>query len=85
MAEKKLEPVTEKRGILYETARVLGTILFHTLMPVRCLNRERLDAEAPYVLIANHRHALDPVAMAMFIPRRVASRNFSAIALARIS
>ena len=39
-------------------------------MPVKCHNRERLDAEAPYVLIANHLHALDPVAMAMFIPRR---------------
>ena len=39
-------------------------------MPVTCHNREKLDAEAPYVLIANHQHALDPIVMAMFIPKR---------------
>ena len=71
MAEKKTpEPVTEKRSLIYEVLRVLALIVFHTVMPVKCHNRERLDAEAPYVLIANHRHALDPVAMAMFIPKR---------------
>lgn len=71
MAEKKApEAVTEKRSIIYEILRVLAQIVFHTLMPVKCHNRERLDAEGPYVLIANHLHALDPVAMAMFIPKR---------------
>lgn len=71
MAEKKTpEPVTEKRSFVYEVLRVLALIVFHTLMPVKCHNRERLDAEGPYVLIANHLHALDPVAMAMFIPKR---------------
>ena len=71
MAEKKMpEPVTEKRSLIYEVLRVLALIVFHTVMPVKCHNRERLDAEGPYVLIANHLHALDPVAMAMFIPKR---------------
>ena len=71
MAEKKTpEPVTEKRSLIYEVLRVLALIVFHTVMPVKCHNRERLDAEGPYVLIANHLHALDPVAMAMFIPKR---------------
>ena len=69
MAEKKLEPVTEKRGILYEIARVLAQILFHTLMPVRFHHKERLHQAPPFVLIANHRHALDPVVMAMGIPK----------------
>ncbi len=69
MAEKKLEPVTEKRGILYEITRVLAHIVFHTLMPVKFHNRERLLQDPPFVLIANHRHALDPVAMAMGIPK----------------
>ena len=69
MAEKKLEPVTEKRGILYEIARVLAQILFHTLMPVRFHHKERLRQAPPFVLIANHRHALDPVVMAMGIPK----------------
>ena len=71
MAEKKtLEPVSDRKSFSYEVLRVLALIVFHTVMPVKCHNRERLDAEAPYVLIANHRHALDPVAMAMFIPKR---------------
>ena len=68
MAEKKLEPVTEKRGILYEITRVLAHIVFHTLMPVKFHHRKRLLQDPPFVLIANHRHALDPVAMAMGIP-----------------
>lgn len=71
MAEKKKpEAVTEKRGILYEITRGLATVLFHTLMPVRFHNRERLQQEPPFVLIANHRHALDPIAMAMGIPKQ---------------
>ena len=65
MAEKKkLEAVTEKRGILYEVTRVLAHIVFHTLMPVRFHHKERLLQDPPYVVIANHRHALDPVVMA---------------------
>ena len=71
MAErKKPEAVTEKRGILYEVARVLAIILFHTIMPVKFHHRERLLQDPPFVLIANHRHALDPIAMAMGIPKK---------------
>ncbi len=71
MAEKqKPEAVTEKKGILYEIARVLANILFHTVMPVRFHNKERLLQEPPFVLIANHRHALDPIVMAMGIPKK---------------
>ncbi len=65
MAEKKLEPVTEKRSILYEVMRRVVIFFFHTFMPVRFHNRERLDQAPPYLMIANHRHALDPVVMAM--------------------
>ena len=67
--KKKLEAVTEKRGILYEVTRVLAYIVFHTLMPVRFHHKERLLQDPPYVVIANHRHALDPVVMAMGIPK----------------
>lgn len=70
MAEKKKpEAVTEKRGVLYEIARGLAHVLFHTIMPVKIHNRERLRQEPPFILIANHRHALDPIAMAMGIPK----------------
>ena len=68
--KKNPEPVTERNTVTYEILRVAANVFFHTVMPVKCHRRERLDAEAPYVLIANHRHALDPVAMAMFIRKR---------------
>ena len=70
MADKKPEAVTEKRGVLYEVARRLAQVLFHTVMPVRFHNRERLLQDPPFVLIANHNHALDPVVMAMGIPKQ---------------
>ena len=70
MAKQAVEPVREERSLTYEILRALAKVVFHTIMPVTCHNRERLDAEAPYVLIANHLHALDPIAMAMFIPKR---------------
>ena len=70
MAKTPLDPVTEKPSIIYEIARVLAAVLFNTFLPARCVHREKLDAEAPYVVVANHRHALDPVAMAYFIRKR---------------
>lgn len=70
MAEKKKpEAVTEKRSVLYEIVRGLAKIVFHTIMPVRFHNKERLKQDPPYVVIANHQHALDPVVMAMGIPK----------------
>ena len=68
MGKNKPEAVTEKRGILYEVTRVLANIVFHTVMPVRFHNREVLLQEPPFVLIANHRHAMDPLVMAMGVP-----------------
>jgi len=68
VAEKKLEAVREKRSILYEITRYIAIAFFHTLMPVRFHNRDRLLQDPPFVLIANHRHALDPVAMAAAVP-----------------
>ena len=70
MAKQAIEPVREKRSLTYELIRGLAKIVFHTVMPVTCHDREKLDAEAPYMLIANHLHALDPIVMAMFIPKR---------------
>ena len=65
--KKKLEPVTEKRTVTYEVIRGLANVIFHTVMPVRFHHKERLDRERPYIMIANHNHALDPVPMAMAV------------------
>ena len=70
MSKKTVEPVREKKSVIYEIVRGLAIAVFHTLIPVKCHGREKLKADAPYVLIANHQHALDPVAMATYIPKR---------------
>ena len=46
MAEK-LEAVSERKSLVYELLRFLAKIVFHTVMPVTCHDREKLDAEAP--------------------------------------
>ena len=65
-----VEPVTEKNTVLYEVARVVATVMTHTVMPVRFHHRERLDQDPPMVLIANHRHALDPVVMGLGVRKQ---------------
>ena len=65
MAESKRETVTTRNTFVYGFTRVIATIVFHTLMPVRFHQRERLDADPPFIMIANHQHALDPVVMAL--------------------
>jgi len=67
---KESEGISGKRSFLYEVTRVLTIILFHTLMPVKFHGREKLDREPPFIMIANHRHALDPLAMAMGVPKK---------------
>lgn len=70
MPENKQEVSFEKRSLLYEFVRYLGHVVFRTLMPVKCVHRERLDREAPYLLISNHLSALDPVVLAMHVSKR---------------
>jgi len=65
MAENKRETVTTRNTFVYGFLRVFATVVFHTLMPVRFHHRERLDADPPFIMIANHQHALDPVVMAL--------------------
>lgn len=60
----------EKRSAVYEFIRGLAIVVFHTLMPVKFHNRERLDREAPFVMISNHLSAMDPVAIALGLPKR---------------
>ena len=70
MAKQAVDPLREKKSIIYEIIRGAAAVVFRVLMPVTCHHREKLDAEAPFILIANHLHALDPVAMAWSIPKR---------------
>jgi len=70
MVGRKIDPVEARWSFLYEFARFLAIIGFHTLMPVKIINKERLKGTPrPLIVIANHRHALDPLAMALAFPR----------------
>ena len=62
---KEPEAVAEKRTFTYAFLKGVSQVVFHTVMPVKFHNREKLDRDPPYVMIANHRHALDPIVMAM--------------------
>ncbi len=64
------EAVTDKRSVLYEVGRILGMVVFHTVMPIRFHHRERLNQQEQMILIANHVHVLDPVIMALGVKRK---------------
>ena len=58
------DPVREKDSRLFQFLRGVATIVLHTFLPVTYHHEERLQKEPPFVMISNHRHALDPVIMA---------------------
>ena len=61
-----------KRTLLYTIGRPLDWLLFHTVFPFRVVNANALRGrEAPYLLIANHRHALDPALLGMLCPYEI--------------
>ncbi len=60
-----VQAVREENSFLYKVAWVLARVVFTVFLPVKVYGRKKLNGmEPPYVLIANHQHALDPVIMA---------------------
>ncbi len=60
-----VDPLSEKESGIYSVGRVFAAVLLHAIMPVRYHGAEKLrERKAPYVLISNHRHALDPMILA---------------------
>lgn len=50
----------ERFTFFYRLAMWASFLVFHVLMPVRYHNAERTEMDAPYILIGNHNHMLDP-------------------------
>ena len=48
----------------YRLARGVSWLLFHTLFPVRYHAAERIQLDAPFILIANHQSMMDPLVAA---------------------
>lgn len=59
----------EKFSIWYKIARVLHWLVFHTVIPVTWHHKERVQGDAPFILIANHQCWLDPIVLIGMIPR----------------
>ena len=69
MSETKSKQKIE-RTPLYTLCRFIFAFLFHTFCPARFFNTEVLDrADAPYIIIGNHKSGVDPFALA-YITRR---------------
>ena len=68
MAEDKKEK-KKSRSLLYEFCRGLAWLLFHTVLPVRYEHIERIQLDAPFILIGNHLSNLDPVIAALAVKR----------------
>lgn len=68
MAEKNRKKKSG-RSLLYEVCRVLAWLLFHTILPVRYEHLERIQLDAPFILIGNHLSNMDPIIAALAVKR----------------
>ena len=50
-----------KKNLYYSFVISLAGILKRTIMPAKFHNKERLNMDAPYILISNHNSMLDPL------------------------
>ena len=66
------ERTAKKTGgcsLLYEFCRRLAWLLFHTILPVRYEHVERIQIDAPFILIGNHLSNMDPIIAALAVKR----------------
>ena len=67
-----LEEVTvvkKPKTFLYSFLRPIGWLTFHLVYPLRVINRSGLQhLKAPYILIANHKNAIDPGILGLLCP-----------------
>ncbi|MDD3214359.1 MAG: (d)CMP kinase, partial [Eubacteriales bacterium] len=61
LADAPIKKPRERLTVFYRLAMWLSAFLFNILYPVRYHNMENADIDAPYILIGNHNHMLDPL------------------------
>ena len=61
--------VPGKKSIIYTIGRGIFWIYFHLFCFMHCTGREKLNLDAPYIVIANHTSFADPIIAAMLIRR----------------
>ena len=68
MSEEK-RPAREKATFWFTMARGFVWLVGHTFWPVRFHGREYADLDAPFILVSNHKHWLDPLIIGSGIRR----------------
>ena len=68
MSEEK-RPTREKSTFWFTMARGFIWLVTHTFWPVRYRGREYADMDAPYIMVSNHKHWLDPLIIGSGIRR----------------
>ena len=63
------QPAPEKRTFWFTVARVFESLLSHTVFPVKYIGREYTRMAAPYIVVSNHKHWLDPLMVGNGIKR----------------
>ncbi|MGI6655102.1 MAG: lysophospholipid acyltransferase family protein [Christensenellales bacterium] len=53
------------RTPFYSFARIVLGVFFALIYPVRAHNREKLDQDAPFIIVSNHGSMLDPLAISV--------------------
>ncbi|MCE5343361.1 MAG: (d)CMP kinase [Eubacteriales bacterium] len=59
----------ERLSFLYRLAMVLSAFVFRVIFPVRYRGLDNTELDAPYILIGNHNHMLDPFLVGWKIKR----------------
>ena len=70
MSEEQKQAPQQKTTGWYRFARIVGTILTHTVCPVRYHGVEQVAREGAYILIANHSSWIDPVILSVAVKKR---------------
>ncbi len=65
----KLPRPRERFTFTYRLAMAFSAFVFNTLLPVRYHGLENADLDAPFILIGNHNHMLDPFAVGWKVKR----------------
>ena len=68
MSEQK-QAAPEKRTFWFSAARALTWLLGHTVYPMRYYGRAYANLDAPFILVSNHKHWLDPLVVGNGIRR----------------
>ena len=65
---QKPAPAEELTG-MYRLARAVFSVVFKTIYPVRYHHMERVQLDAPYILMGNHSHLMDPMLIGLPVYR----------------